>query len=656
MRAWMLLAAAGMLAACAQARADGAAGPVGGPAQTLEIPTPRGEQWLIVSAPDEAVSGAWRVNSDLADKAGRVPGPTAGYAVSGRVVVQLAGPDGSARGALAGLGGRRVNGAPGFRVIEAGSVRAAAQVARRLRGMPGVADAYVELWRPMVQRTLPTDPFFFRQWHLRNGALPIADANLEAAWALGYTGAGVTIGITEFGWQYDHPDLAANFNPEATQEWLDAPDAHATACAGVAGAVADNGLGGAGAAHGAKLSAQVTGSDVDNAAAFGFRNDLNDIKNNSWGPPDTGFIAFMSPIELAAIRDAVLTGRDGRGVVFVWAAGNGGTRDRVEYDPYASSRYTIAVGAVGDQDRRASYNESGSSMFVVAHSDGNTRKIYTTDLVGEEGYSTTDYTDIFGGTSSAAPLAAGCIALALQANPQLTWRDVQHLLVHSARKCDPTQAAWAVNGAGHDINYNYGFGAVDAGALVTLAQAWPGAGPEAEVATAVQPVAMTIPDNQPAGITRSVSVPDDLVIESVELVLNVTHAYVGDLRIVLTGPSGTQSILAEQRADPTDHYNGYVFTTFRHWDEHAAGEWTVNISDRAAVTTGTWNDWKLVFHGTRGSFCRADYNHDGVVDGEDYTLFLGYYGTGAAEADLNGDGEVDFGDYLDFLNLYDGGC
>lgn len=658
MNAWIMVAAACSMASMAWADgvADPAKGPVGGLAQTLEIPSPRGAQRLIVASPDGDMSEAWRVNADLADKSGLVPAATPGYAVSGRVIVQLAGPDGSARGALAGLGGRRVSGAPGFRVIDAGSVRAAAEVAKRLRGMPGVADAYVEAWSPMVLRSVPSDPFFFRQWHLRNGAVPVADANLEPAWTMGYTGAGVTIGITEFGWEHTHPDLAANFNPDATQEWLNAPEAHATACAGVAAAVGNNGLGGAGAAYGARISGQITGSSVDNALAFGFRNDLNHIKSNSWGPPDTGFVASMSPMELAAIADGTATGRDGRGVVFVWAAGNGGTRDRVDYDPYASSRYTIAVGAIGDQDTRSTYNETGSSMFVVAHSDGNNRRIYTADLTGEAGYSLTDYTDQFGGTSSAAPLAAGCIALALQANPQLTWRDVQHLLVHSARKCDPSHAGWAVNGAGHDINPNYGFGAIDAGALVALAQAWPGAGPEAHVDTGVQPVAATIPDNQPAGLTRTVTVSDDLVIESVELVLNVTHTYVGDLRIVLTGPSGTQSVLAEQRSDPTDHYNGYVFTTVRHWDERAAGQWTLNISDRSAVTTGVWNDWKLIFHGVRGAFCAADYNRDGVVDGEDYTIFLGYYGTGAKEADLTGEGEVDFGDYLAFLNFYDGGC
>lgn len=645
-----------LVAGAAVVPARGDDGPAAGPAETLEVPTPRGVERFVIAAPDRGPSAAWRLNADLADKAGNVPGPTAGYAVTGRVVVRLAGPDGSARGVLGGLGGMRVSGAPGFRVIDAGSVRRAAALARRLRGMPGIAEAYVETRSPVSLRTLPTDPFFFRQWHLRNAALPIADANLEPAWALGYTGAGVTIGITEFGWEYTHPDLAANFHAEATQVSMEAPSEHTTACAGVAAAVADNGLGGAGAAHGARLSGQLIGSDVDNALAFGFRNDLNHIKSNSWGPPDTGFIAQFSPIELAALRDAVETGRDGRGVVFVWAAGNGGPRDRVDYDPYASSRYTVSIGAIGDQDRRATYNETGASMFAVAHSDGNTRKIYTVDLTGELGYSTTDYTDQFGGTSSAAPLAAGCIALALQANPMLTWRDVQHLLVLSARKCDPAQAGWTVNGAGHEINYNYGFGAVDAGALVTLAEVWPGAGPEAEVATAVQPVAMTIPDNQPAGVTRTVSVEDDLVIESVELILDVTHPYVGDLRVVLTGPSGTQSIVAEQRADPTDDYSGYVFTTFRHWDERSRGDWTINVSDRAPAAVGVWNGWRLVFHGTRISFCPADYDHDGVVDGEDYTLFLGYYGTGAAEADLNGDGEVDFADYLEFLNMFDGGC
>lgn len=650
-----LAAALMALAGGSAALADGAGQP-GATAATIDVPTARGVQRFILGTPDTVASTAWRVNSDLADKSGRTPVATAGYGVTGRVVVQLDRGGAARADALAGLKHRVAAGASSFRVIDAGSVRAAAALARRLRGMPGVVDAYVETRSPIELRTLPTDPFFFRQWHLRNQAIPVADANLEAAWDLGYTGSGVTIGIVEFDWEHTHPDLAANFSAEASQPVFDLPNEHTTACAGVAGAAAFNGLGGCGAAYGAKLSNQLIGSIVDNADAFGFRNDLNDIKNNSWGPPDTGFIGHISALEREALREGTLTGRGGKGEIYVWAAGNGGTRDRVDYDPYASSRYAISVGAIGDQDKRATDNESGSAMFVVAHSSGNVRRIYTTDTTGEFGYDPGDYTGDFGGTSSAAPLAAGCIALALQARPDLTWRDVKHLLVRSARKCDPTQAAWVVNGAGHDINYNYGFGAVDAGALATLAQGWVNVGPEVEVATAAQVVAQTIPDNQFAGLTRTVEAPADLKVESVELVLNITHPYVGDLRVVLTGPSGTQSILAEQRPDPTDNYDNYIFTSYRHWDESAKGTWTINISDRAPAGVGTWSDWKLVFHGTTAGACAADLNHDGVVDVSDYMLFLGFYEAGAAEADLNGDGVVDFTDYLEFLNLFDGGC
>src|SRR5690606_21181566 len=118
----------------------------------------------------------------------------------------------------AGVGeARRIAAAPGFWLVRTGSVRRAIALADALAADPRVAEAYVDIERPTVLRTLPTDPAFPNQWHLRNLLIPEADVNAEAAWALGYTGAGVTIGILEGGWQTTHPDLAANFNAAASE-------------------------------------------------------------------------------------------------------------------------------------------------------------------------------------------------------------------------------------------------------------------------------------------------------------------------------------------------------------------------------------------------------------------------------------------------------
>ena len=80
-------------------------------------------------------------------------------------------------------------------------------------------------------------------------------------------------------------------------------------------------------------------------------------------------------------------------------------------------------------------------------------------------------------------MVSGVTALMLQANPNLTWRDVQHILVNSARHVDPTDPGWTTNRGGQLIHYNFGFGVVDATAAVNMAKTWTNVGPELSVST-----------------------------------------------------------------------------------------------------------------------------------------------------------------------------
>ena len=549
----------------------------------------------------------------------------------------------------------RSTSAPGFWVVSVSSVAEALEAAEVLAADARLDEVYADISQPKVARELPTDPSFPLQWHLLNDLNPGVDANVAPAWEAGYTGSGVVIGIIESAaWQYDHPDLEANYNAEGTQAG-GTPGWHATGCAGIAAAAAFNGLGGVGAAYDAQLTGQLYGSYTQTAAAFEYRNDINDIKSNSWGPSDNGTVTYMSSVERTALENSIATGRGGLGEVFVWAAGNGGTNDRVDYDPYASSRYTCAIGAIGSYDYRATYNETGSSMLAVAHSSGNSRKIFTT-TAGDE------YQDNFGGTSATSPLAAGVVALMLQANPNLGWRDVQHILVNSARICDPTQADWTNNAAGHDINYNYGFGAVDGEAAVALALAWTPVGPEVVVDSGVVEVNASIPDYNTVGVTRSVEITESIRIESVELILNAQTDFLGDLRIVLIGPEGTESLLATERPDGQDDYVNYIFTSLRHWDELSEGLWTVQISDRRSENVALWEDFSLRFYGTEIPPLVGDLNCDGTINLFDVDPFIlavsdpaGYAAVhpmcDIAAGDCNADGTVDLFDVDPFVEL-----
>ncbi len=622
------------------------------PTTTFQQPTaqeflvfPAGEgvhEAFLVLNPDASSSPASKPDLEREGKEGAPGPPTPGFLLHSRVVVET--PD----FALLTEFSRSVDAdaildpfheVEGFSLVELPTIRRAVEMALALEALFGEGMAYLDADRPKFLRYLPSDPQFGQQWHLRNTSNQAADINAEPAWTAGWTGNGSVVGILEWGVQDSHPDLSANFNSAASENA--GTSGHGTACAGVAAADNDNGRGGVGLAFDAQWSEQLAGSSSRTASAFKYRNDLNDVKSNSWGPSDNGDFHTFSTTERNALRDSTSTGRGGLGEIFTWAAGNGGLGDRVEYDPYAASRYTIAVGAVGDQDTRSYYNEQGSSMFVVTQSDGNNRGIYTT-------YSGSSYTSNFGGTSSASPLGAGAVALILDANPNLGWRDVQHVLAHSSRKIDSTDNRWVLNGAGHDINYYYGFGAIDVYEACLLASSWTNVSPVQEWTSGNVSVNQSIPDNSNTGITKTVTVDTDFKVEHVELVMDVDHNTLGDLRIAVTSPAGTISVVAKTGGSTQNNLNNYLFTSIRHWDEDSRGDWVVNISDRDSGTTGTFNLFQLKLYGNDGGHMGGfQISTPGLTSGQVSTVsvtganptsptFLGYSVTGAGSTPIPG--------------------
>ncbi|MCA9299889.1 MAG: S8 family serine peptidase [Phycisphaerales bacterium] len=524
---------------------------------------------------------------------------------------------------------------PGHHLVRYGSIEQAMAAL-------GPGDV-LDVMPPRVLRS-PGDPSFDLQWTLQNALNPVADVNVVPAWDLGYTGHDVVVGILELAYQVDHPDLAANFVAEASQD-SSFTSAHATSVAGIVG-MACNGIGGVGVAYDVGLSRLVFGTTSQTAAAFLHRNDLNDIKNNSWGPNDNGRLWPISDIEYDALELGAMTGRGGLGEIYVWAAGNGGLNDRSDYDGYVTTRYVIPVGGIGDFDVRSSFTEPGSANFVVAHTAGNIREVYTTTT-------TSAWTDGFGGTSAAAPLASGVVALMLDANPNLTWRDVQHILVESARKCDPNNAGWETNGAGRDIHYNYGYGAVDAHAAVLLAEAWTSVANETFLDTEAVMVDQAIPDDGTLEFEVATEAP--ITIETVEVLFDVSHSYRGELEVVLTSPMGTESILHTQQGDPSNDLD-HRFLTRRLWGERAQGTWTVRITDLLPGNAGHLNSVRLVVHGTPQFDCPWDLNEDGALDVDDVLVMVALIQASDPQADFNGDGMVNIFDVFTYLKRFEAGC
>jgi subtilisin family serine protease len=179
------------------------------------------------------------------------------------------------------------------------------------------------------------------------------------------------------------------------------------------------------------------------------------VLSMSWTGPQSTDIEF-------ALEDA-LAQRGGKGAVLLAATGNDSRRS-VGYP--ARDPNVIGVGACTDRDLRASYSNYGPQVALVAPSSGGDRGIYTTDVslprrgfnVGTSaaGDAAGCYTNDFGGTSSATPLAAGVAALVLSANPELSSAEVRQVLQESARKIG--NIAYDDNGR----NDEYGHGCIEA--------------------------------------------------------------------------------------------------------------------------------------------------------------------------------------------------
>ncbi|XP_059127941.1 proprotein convertase subtilisin/kexin type 6 [Peromyscus eremicus] len=194
---------------------------------------------------------------------------------------------------------------------------------------------------------------------------------------------------------------------------------------------------------------------------------------------------------------------------------------------------------------------------------------------------------------------------------QLTWRDVQHLLVKTSRPAHLKASDWKVNGAGHKVSHLYGFGLVDAEALVLEARKW--------TAVPSQHVCVATADKRPRSIpivqvlrttalTNACADHSDqrvVYLEHVVVRISISHPRRGDLQIHLISPSGTKSqLLAKRLLDfSNEGFTNWEFMTVHCWGEKAEGEWTLEIQDipsqvRNPEKQGKLKEWSLILYGT----------------------------------------------------------
>ncbi|CAO2584934.1 Proprotein convertase subtilisin/kexin type 5 [Lemmus lemmus] len=478
-----------------------------------------------------------------------------------------------------------------------------------------------------AQSTYFNDPKWPSMWymHCSDNTHPCqSDMNIEGAWKRGYTGKNIVVTILDDGIERTHPDLMQNYDALASCDVngndldpmprYDASNEnkHGTRCAGEVAAAANNSHCTVGIAFNAKiggvrmLDGDVT--DMVEAKSVSYNPQHVHIYSASWGPDDDGkTVDGPAPLTRQAFENGVRMGRRGLGSVFVWASGNGGrSKDHCSCDGYTNSIYTISISSTAESGKKPWYLEECSSTLATTYSSGESydKKIITTDLRQR-------CTDNHTGTSASAPMAAGIIALALEANPFLTWRDVQHVIVRTSRAGHLNANDWKTNAAGFKVSHLYGFGLMDAEAMVMEAEKWTTV-PQQHVC--VESTDRQIKTIRPNSAVRSIykasgcsDNPNHHVnyLEHVVVRITITHPRRGDLAIYLTSPSGTRSqLLANRLFDHSmEGFKNWEFMTIHCWGERAAGDWILEVYDtpsqlRNFKTPGKLKEWSLVLYGT----------------------------------------------------------
>ncbi|MFD5156987.1 S8 family serine peptidase [Streptomyces hawaiiensis] len=457
----------------------------------------------------------------------------------------------------------------------------------------------------------PNDTEYSKQWDLFEST---AGMNVPGAWDT-TTGTGVTVAVIDTGY-VTHSDLAANIvggydfisdtavsvdgngrdsNPADPGDWYNANECgagipastsswHGTHVAGTIAAATNNGKGVAGIAYGAKISpVRVLGkcggydSDIIDAITWASGGSVSGVPANT----NVAKVINMSLGGGGACSSATqsaINGAVNRGTSVVVAAGNENTN--ASSSSPANCNNVITVAATNRAGSRASYSNYGTVVDISAPG-GETRTttangILSTLNSGTKTPSSENYT-YYQGTSMATPHVAGLAALMKSANSALTPAQIESAIKANARALPGTCSGGC------------GAGLADAAKTVQAVKGGSSTGTTFSSTTAV-----AVPDNgaaieSPISVTgRSGNAPSAL-----QVGVDITHTYRGDLVIDLVAPDGSAYRLKSAASDSADNVN--TTYTVNASSEVANGTWKLRVQDTAAQDTGTLNGWKLTF-------------------------------------------------------------
>ncbi|MBL8060179.1 MAG: S8 family serine peptidase [Chthonomonas sp.] len=521
-------------------------------------------------------------------------------------------------------------------VLRAQTLSQAMSALRAARKDQEVVSAHQNQRVVLAKDFVPNDPYYSAnypssgwpgQWYLNDS---VANLDIEAltAWAIG-TGTNIVVGIVDDGVETTHPDLTTNYSSINSYDFgqadsnpnpVTALDNHGTALAGIIAGRGGNSSGITGVMATGKWAGlrvdfdNLTTAQLADAALYRSSGATTDIKlkNHSYGP--------LSPFEDGSVETNAIITSALAGTIHTRSAGNlrGTIAEDANKARVRNNIYSITVAAINSNGRFADYSSFGSCVFVCAPSGGiasGLRPILTTDRftsdlgfnqngtadsdpLSDGAYTSLFGTDFDGGTSVATGLVTGALGIAKGLNSSLDVRMAKHLIVRTSKQVDVGDNSvegdlWRTNGAGLKFNQNYGFGLLDAGAVATQATQWSGVSTVVNEAVGPVTVNATIPDNSATGVSRTFSLTGSTPMEELQVFLNVTHAYRGDLEAYITSPSGLKSrLFASNLGDDGDNIS-WTFSTNAFWGESPAGTWTLQVADRGATDTGTWTNYSI---------------------------------------------------------------
>ncbi|MFN6569924.1 S8 family serine peptidase [Dendronalium sp. ChiSLP03b] len=532
------------------------------------------------------------------------------------------------------------------------------KITNQLQGLKEVLAAEPNILVQTESHYKPRDSLYAQQWYLNhNGGNQLivgSHISVEQAWDVTRGVRSVVVAVVDDSFDLNHPDFQGSGKVVAPRDlkqkdFLPLPDenetSHGTACAGLAVAE-ENGTGIIGVAPGCALMPIRSTGFLDDESIEEIFNWTIEKKASviscSWGASAVYFP--LSLRQKAAITRAATKGRNGKGCVIVFAAGNAnrpvnGTINEQNWPEnilkgnvdwlsgFSVHPDVMAIAASTSLNKKAAYSNWGASISLCAPSNNappgmsfqekgyvftqpaiatslTGLGMFTTDQLGTAGYDPGNFTSNFGGTSSATPVVAGVAALVLSANPDLTAQQVKRILQETADKIvdsdpDPQLGlrAGTYDGDGH--SQWFGYGKVNAARAVQAALQLRGVTSTAtKQVTGKNNTQLAIPDNEKQGIKSALAISESGTVKDIQIAVNITHDYLGDLEIYLIAPNN-QQVLLQNRTLGRSTKLQIIYTVRSHpilkqlLSVSTQGRWQLWIIDYALQDVGRLNNWEL---------------------------------------------------------------